>query len=36
MADLLDVILQDVETIDGMFAAADSRRLSREASGGGQ
>jgi hypothetical protein len=36
MADLLDVILQDVETIDGTFAAADTRRLSREASGGGQ
>ena len=36
MADLLDVILQDVETIDGMFVAADTRRLSREASGGGQ
>jgi hypothetical protein len=36
MADLLDVILQDVETIDSMFVAADTRRLSREASGGGQ
>jgi hypothetical protein len=36
MADLLAVILQDVETIDCMFAGADTRRLSREASGGGQ
>ena len=35
MADLLDVILQDVETLDSTFAAADTRRLSREASGGG-
>ena len=34
MADLLDVILQDVEAIDVLFAAADKRRLSREASGG--
>jgi hypothetical protein len=36
MADLLDVILQDLETIDGTFAAADTRRLSREASASGQ
>jgi hypothetical protein len=36
MADLLEVILQDVETIDGTFAAADTRRLLRAASGGRQ
>jgi hypothetical protein len=36
MADLVDVILQDVEAIDVTLAAADKRRLAREASGGGQ
>jgi hypothetical protein len=34
MADLLDVILQDVEVIDVTFAAADQRRLLQESSGG--